>query len=306
VDCQLPYLRECPWTNLEEVLNELPETLNGTYERILGEIKGVHKETAHQLFQCIAAASRPLRVEELAEIFAFDFRTDPIPKFREDRRRSDPVRAVLSTCSSLLAVVNVEGARVIQFSHLSVEEFLTSNHLPKSNDAISYYHVSTTPAHTLVARACLGILLHLPEDVTRDGLEKYPLAEYAAKHWVDHTRFKDVSELVEDGMKCLFDPSKSHLAVWIWIHDPEVPSWRRPERASIPLPLRGTPLHYAALCGLHSIVESLITSTRRGWILRVSTSTGLHCMRHRLGVTLKWHRSFSSIVQSRRPRTGAG
>jgi hypothetical protein len=35
-------------------------------------------------------------------------------------------------------------------------------------------------------------------------------------------------------------------------------------------------------------------------------NNGLHCIWHRPGVTLKSHRSFSSIVQSRHPRTGAG
>jgi hypothetical protein len=88
-----------------------------------------------------------------------------------------------------------------------------------------------TPAHTLVARVCLGTLLHLPEDITKDSLETFPLAEYAGEHWVDHARFEDVSQDVEDGMKQLFDPRKSHLAVWVWIHDPEVPSWERTNEA---------------------------------------------------------------------------
>jgi hypothetical protein len=144
--------------------------------------------------------------------FRVRFQRGSNSKFREDWRRADPVRAVLSTCSSLLAVVNIKDTQVIQFSHLSVKEFLTSEHLSKANDAISYYHISMTPAHTLVTRACLGILLHLPKDVTRDSLQKYHLAEYAAEHWVDHARFKDVLQHVEDGMKRLFDPSKSHLA----------------------------------------------------------------------------------------------
>jgi hypothetical protein len=65
-----------------------------------------------------------------------------------------------------------------------------------------------TPAHTLAAQACLGILLHLDKNVVdQDSLEKYPLVEYAAEHWADHARFEGVSENVEDGMKRLFDPS---------------------------------------------------------------------------------------------------
>jgi hypothetical protein len=44
---------------------------------------------------------------------------------------------------------------------------------------------------------------------------------------VDHARFDDVSGKVEDGMKLLFDPTKFHFSVWVWIHDLEDPYWRR-------------------------------------------------------------------------------
>ena len=33
-----------------------------------------------------------------------------------------------------------------------------------------------TPSHTLMAQACLGILMHPNEDVTSISLEDYPLA----------------------------------------------------------------------------------------------------------------------------------
>jgi hypothetical protein len=258
VDCQVDYLRDCPSRRIRKVLEDVPKTLDETYARVLREIKESHQEFAQMIFQCVAVASRPLRVKELAEVFAFDFEAGAIPEFREDWREDDPVHAVLSACSSLLAVVNVKDTQVIQFSHFSVKEFLTSDRFPQANDTISRYHVSMTSAHTLVARVCLGTLLHLPEDVTSDSLQKFPLAEYAAEHWVDHARFEDVSRNVEDGMKELFDPRKSHLAVWVWIHDLEVSSWRRIERGKIPSGLRGTALHYAALCGLHRIAKWLI------------------------------------------------
>jgi len=180
-------------------------------------------------------ASRPLRVEELADFLAFDFKAGVVPIFREDWRLEDPFEAVLSTCSTLLALVNVEGALVIQFSHFSVREFLTSARLAIKCDTISYrYHVSMTPAHTLVAQGCLGILLHLDENVTSDVLKKLPLVEYAAEHWFDHARFEGVSQNIEEGMKQLFDSSRPHLAVWVWIRDP-IFSWTRHERSERPL-----------------------------------------------------------------------
>jgi ankyrin repeat protein len=231
----------------------LPETLDETYERTLREINKADSELAHRLFQCVAVAYRPLRVEELAEFLAFDFSAGPIPKFREDWRLEDPVEAVLSTCSTLFSLVDVDGSQVIQFSHFSVKEFLTSSRFVEKCDTISRcYHVCMTPAHTLVAQACLGILLHLDKNVTRDGLWKFPLSEYAAKHWVEHARFEGVSENAEEGMKQLFDGSKPHLTVWLWIYDPIRRPYKRKER---PSPPRRTPLHYAAFCGLHTVVK---------------------------------------------------
>jgi ankyrin repeat protein len=223
----------------------------------LKEVDKQNWEYAHRLFQCVAAASRPLRADELAGFLAFDFEAGPIPTFLADWLPEDPTHTVLSTCSSLLAVVIVDGSPVLQFAHFSVKEYLTSARLAKERDTISRFHVSMTPAHTIVAQACLGILLDLDENITRDGLEHFPLVEYAAEHWVGHARFENVLSNVQDGMKRLFDPSKSHLSVWVWVYDPEHP-WRRSERSERPAEARGTPLHYAAFYGLHDVVTFLI------------------------------------------------
>ena len=234
---------------------ELPRTLDETYERTLREINEADRELAHRLFQCVAVASRPFRVEELAEFLAFDFLAGPIPQFRDDWRLEDPVDAVLSTCSTLLSMVDHQNSIVIQFSHFSVKEFLMSTRFAEKHDAISLsYHISLTHAHTFVTQACLGILLHLDKKVTRDSLEKFPLARYAAEHWVEHARFEGVSQRAEEGIKQMFDASKPHLAIWVWIFEP-IRLWRI--YSEKPSPPHDTPLNYAAFCGLHTVVELL-------------------------------------------------
>jgi len=207
-------------------------------------------------------ASRPLRVEELAEILAFEFKSGAIPKFHEDWRLKNPVQAVLSACSTLLSVVDVKtrfkSSRVVQFAHFTVKEFLTSSRFAKKQDNISRrYHVSMSPAHTFVAQACLGVLLHLDKNITSRSLTQYPLAEYAAQHWFDHARFEGVSQHAVEGMKQLFDWTKPHLSIWLWIHDPTISSWERRKRAEGPSPPCGTPLHYAAFLGLQDIAKVL-------------------------------------------------
>jgi hypothetical protein len=271
---------DCIPAKIQDTLVKLPKTLDETYGRTLRGINKRKWEIAHRIFQFVSVASRPLYVKELADLIAFDFKAGSIPKFCKDRRPEDPVDVILSTCSTLLSIVyDWQGYPVIQFSHFSVKEFLMSTRLAEATDINSRrYHVSMTPAHTLVAQACLGILLHLDKDVTRDSLEEFPLAKYAAKRWVDHARFDDVSRNVEDGMKQLFDPSKPHLAIYVGICYTGTPTWKRRTRSETPLPLFQTSLHYAASWGLHSIIESLIIEHSQDVRSRDSTgnATPLH------------------------------
>ena len=88
-----------------------------------------------------------------------------------------------------------------------------SARLAENYDTISRrYHISPTPAHTLIVQACLGTLLHLDQNVTRDIVKAFPLAEYAARHWFEHAR-SEVSHDVGEGMKQLFD-RKNHISLF--------------------------------------------------------------------------------------------
>jgi ankyrin repeat protein len=181
---------------------------------------------------------------------------------REDWRLNNPVEAILSACSTLFSVVNVktfdETYRVIQFAHFTVKEFLMSSRFANKQDNISRsYHISMSAANTFVAQACLGVLLHLDETITSQNLTKYPLAGYAAKHWFEHARFEGVSQRVMEGMKQLFDHTKPYLSIWLWIHDPMVPYWRRRQRNKGLYTLHDSPIHYAAFCGLQDIAKML-------------------------------------------------
>ena len=260
--CQLVHICGCIPACIRHALADLPVTLDGTYERTLQEINKADWEFALRLFQFVAVAVRPLLVEELAELLAFDFKTGSIPKFYEDWRLEDPIYAVLSVCPSFLTIVDDKihsHRKVVQFSHFSVKEFLTSARLAEANDIIlRRYHISETPAQTLAAQACLGYLLHLDKDVTSYSLRKLPFTKYSAEYWVYHARLEDVSRNVKDGLKELFDPSKPHLAVCIWICDPSHPLWKPRRQSERPSPLRRTPLHYAAFWDLHSIIELLV------------------------------------------------
>ena len=266
-------LQNCLPQNVRRVLRELPKSLDETYERVLKGIGAANQRQAHRLLQCLTVAARPLRVEELAEVLALDFdgAKDGIPVLNKDWRWDDRKEGVLSTCSSLIIIAtldvvdddldSISGCRVVQFAHFSVKEFLISGRLADQKTDISHFHISLEPAHTIIAQACLGVLLQLDNrnidiDIVNDS---FPLARYAAQYWVVHARFESVSFRVQVG---LFDPTKPYFAVWLksynidcrwWSFLPDLFQFHRDAQDHASLCL-----YYASFCGFRDLTKHLI------------------------------------------------
>ncbi|KAN0132161.1 hypothetical protein V8E53_009927 [Lactarius tabidus] len=281
VFCQLEMLRNCLPKNVRRILRELPATLDETYERMLREILEVNADDVYRLLQCIAVSTRPLGVDELAEVLAlnFDAASEGIPALDEDLRSGDEEQDVLSACSNLIAVVKSPwGSRVVQFAHFSVKEFLTSDRLANLKPDISRFHIRLEPAHTVIAQVSLAILLQTDyDDRASSPIFPYgdqnisPLFDYATENWIDHAHFGNVSSRVEHGMRRLFDPTKPHFAAWLKsdstssYRDNGWRSFRRGEsygalsygcddlKDDAPLCL-----YYAALCGFPDLTKHLI------------------------------------------------
>ena len=254
--------------------------MDETYERILYEIKKPSRDHARRLLQCLVAAIRPLRVKELAEVLAVDFDDgEGIPKLNPDWRWEDHEQALLSSCSSLITIVDGnddddydnyyyhednkdhddnEDSRVVQFSHFSVKEFLTSPRLATSSGAASHYHIALEPAHTILAQACLGVLLRL--DGHHDVQNNFPLAGYAARYWVAHAQFESVSSQVRKAMDCFFDQDQPHLELWRSTYDIDGFDFLNEPTFDLfnGVVFQRTPLYYASLCGFHDLVNDLV------------------------------------------------
>ena len=229
---------------------------------MLKDIKKQNRGHACRLLQCLVVAIRPLRIEELAEVLAVDFDdAEGIPKLKPDWRWDDHEQALLTSCSSLIAIVKTDDSRVVQFSHFSVKEFLTSARLITSSGDVSRYNIDLEPAHTILAQACLGILLQPVDRVEENDVGKSsPLAEYAAQYWVTHAQFKEASLCLRKAMRYLFDPEKPHFAAWLQSHDIDsrpgydtsLGIFTQESKSS------STPLYCAALCGFQDLVEHLV------------------------------------------------
>ena len=252
-------LRLCFPANLRHALEELPKSLDETYKRILNEINNANRVHAYRLLQCLAVALRPLRVEELAEVLAFDLTTGGIPKLNADWRWEDQEEAVLSACSSLVSVIiDDHGSRVVQFSHFSVKEFLTSDRLASSLEEMSKFHIPGEHSHALLAQACLGVFLCLDDHTDEDSVEKVPLCRYATRYWAEHAQVGDVESQIKDALDYFFDMDNPHFSALVRLkHKYDLLRLSEDEDPTgVPRP--AAPLYFAAWMGLHGLVERLI------------------------------------------------
>ncbi|KAH9172987.1 hypothetical protein EDB89DRAFT_1850629 [Lactarius sanguifluus] len=116
VFCQLEILRHCFPSSVLNILEELPEFLDKTYEQIPREINQANREHAY-LLQYLSVAVHQLGVEEHAVLLAVDFNAD--------WRWEDNEEAVLSTCPSLVTVDMDGHSWVGLFFHSSVESLFS-------------------------------------------------------------------------------------------------------------------------------------------------------------------------------------
>ena len=273
VYCQIETLRRCFPASIRRTLDELPETLDGTYEQTLQSIDKQKRDYAYRLFQCLVVSKRPLRVEELAELFSIHWQpnAENLPTFDPNLRPENPEEFILSACSTLVTVLEVHrrgpfgehigSEKIVQFSHFSVREYLISDRIAIS-EHVSRFHILPRLAHALFARACLSLLLQLDVHVEDYHfwyrIQNFPLADYAAEHWVGHAQFDNVASEIQRGMECLFDKDKPHFAVWQRIYDVDKKT-RYPYFIFPPYERRPylNPLYYAALCGFRDITDHL-------------------------------------------------
>ena len=251
-------LRHCFPANLRRTLEELPKSLDETYKRILNEINNANRVHAYRLLQCLMVALRPLRVEELAEVLAFDLTVGGIPRLNTDWRWEDKEEAVLSACSSLVSEIIDGGSRFVQFSHFSVKEFLTSNRLASCTEEVSHFHIPVEPSHAILAQACLGVLLCLDEHTDKDSVKSIPLYQYANEYWVGHSQIGNVKSQTKDAMDYFFDMDNPHFSAWLRIEHPGEFLRVSIDEKPTGVPRSAAPLYFAARRGSHSLVEYLI------------------------------------------------
>jgi ankyrin repeat protein len=199
-------------------------------------------------------------VVELAQFLTVKTpRRGHIPTVEVDLRWEDEEDAVLAACSSLIVLVDVDKSRLVQFSHFSVKEFLTSTRRHESSNGDPSHYIYLEPAHTTMAQACLGLLCQLDYKIDNRRIEKnFPLAEYAAQNWVSHANFEGVLSHIGHGVDYILDEDKPHLAAWLWVRERGLDMSGRSSSEDHPRQLAAAPLYYVAELGFTCLVEYLV------------------------------------------------
>lgn len=264
VVCQLDTLRACNKVSaIKKALEQLPPTLDETYERILRAIEPNDTAEAYHILQWLAFAERPLMLEEVAE--AAVTRGDGGPFDPEDRL-FDPFE-VMRICKSLLSLSDetlticgrVISGQFVRFAHFSVKEYLLSSRVLEGD--AETFHVDTESSHQQIGQSCLSILLQNDEN-SQD--QHPPLVRYAAEFWFEH--FRKFESCTHDTsvfrtlLERLFVSSAGAFQNWLLWYDVNIGRGHGLPVMARRLDSAPGPLYYAAFLGLEEPLRLLLTS----------------------------------------------
>ncbi|KAL5002549.1 hypothetical protein BDV10DRAFT_191363 [Aspergillus recurvatus] len=267
VECQLIELKKAKnQIQLDKCLHSLPRDLDETYERILCSIDEMYTEDVRRILTVLCVAKRPLTVKELVDAHAVDL-TEPPHLDREGRSYDQD--DLIDICLGLIEVAeigeeNEEKTSIARIAHFSVQEYLESDRVLQQQ--AMEFAIQKERANLEMAQICLAYLLepelsNSPLDETR--LTEFPLAHFAAMHWLNHFRGASGMGLAAEGLilRLFVDKAKPFLT-WVQLHDLDM-EWDTSvdlDRAVENIP---SPVYYASLLGLESVLNALIVSLEK-------------------------------------------
>jgi hypothetical protein len=135
---------------IRHTLKTLPKDLPETYQPALSRIiKDGNQKLANQIFQWVAAAKRPLRLEELREAIA----VVPGDESLGRERLVDNADSLIPSCGGLL--VSDDEDIVVQFVHHTVHEFLISEEYQSVADS---FHFDLAEVDLMAGEICVTYL----------------------------------------------------------------------------------------------------------------------------------------------------
>jgi ankyrin repeat protein len=256
-------------------LQDLPGTLDETYDRILLSIDNDHyAEYALRMLKWLAFSSRPLRIHEIAEAVAINVEC---ASFNPDEILEDPLDA-LKICSGLVSLATPDSLLddsdheddtadsgeddsrsrqpTIVLAHYSVKEYLVSERIQRNQ--MKRYSLQEAACHSYIARSCLSYLFQFDDAASfcNETFRTSELAIYSATFWTEHTRAAGKGdEILLQLIMELFLRRKGAFLNSLRIRDSES-VWDSDITST--LENIRSPLYWASQAGLTEAVEELV------------------------------------------------
>ena len=250
-------------------LDELPNGLSETYERILGRVNNLpqpRRVLALKVMFWALRVRRPISVSELCGLLAVNMTTED---FDETRMIRDPETTIVTVCGGLIEVRYNE--RVIYTPHFTITQYLKA--YLERNEVLSeimesYSAPTLKSSESLAAAVCIRYLgsnfisalqqpgSHADADNLLTHLDrKAGLLPYAISHWFNHVNsIGDPDRFVIDEFRQFSNPAHPNLVFcWraYWFSCPDS------YKAAI-CPTNFSALHIAAYFGLDGVIKEML------------------------------------------------
>jgi ankyrin repeat protein len=250
---ELQQLKSTKRKFIEDVLNNLPKTLDETYQRMLTNIEDRYVGDALNLLRWIAFSNRPFSLAELnaaTGITLSDDGEDEI-ELANDEDLESPL-----TILQGLVVIAYDGlddvfdpVDQVRLAHFSVQEYLTSDRI--LSGPAKHFHLCKASCEDHVEQSCLAYLIHYSRSKAKTGSlprdkVAFPLLIHAA-YWPVRLRR---SGFKTERRALLLLSTNEIRSRWRGIYDPD--------QYHGPLDESGDGFYYACLLGLGGLVRTFL------------------------------------------------
>lgn len=256
VQCQMDYLQTLDRDSARRAaIKTLPPGLPETYKRILDRlsISPDRCQIAIKALRWLIYSARPLKLEALALASVIEPKHD-----FDEEGMLDEDEMVVDYCGSFVRLNRQ--SNIVEISHISVTQYLTSRTLP--DGSINTHYLDEMESHVRLLSVTLRWLKSLPtpETIFNDALAQrllHDFSKYAVLKWPHHGRVAEVTtvgqNLVQEFM------SAPVFANWVRLYERfrrKLTSFSRTVMMrSVNHPSK---LYYAALLGLSSTVNHFL------------------------------------------------
>ena len=288
-DCSSP-------EQIREVLRTLPQTLEETYDRILGSVHKRNRRYIRAALQWIACSARPLSLDELAIVAAIDPAVakpngsenqlvgggEAIHKmlsklidvhevervsffdFVYRQPKSTSITGVLNDIKRMRKELEYPGPNIVKFSHSSVRDYLLQRH--DHANVSSSFSFSEDMAHRFIAKSCLVFIQDMSETL-RLGNKAYGVGDesflkYLTRYW--HTHAARLPDKEPGSLAHLFNEVPVAVVFLLMARDEhtgepfeDLVGYKSETKTLTP----GQKLQYAACSGVSCIVDILLASS---------------------------------------------